>query len=89
MGDLISIYKYLKGDGRQIDEARHFSVMSSERTRSNGLKLEHRKFHANIQENFYMVRVMEQWNRLPREVVESPSVEIFKTHLDAYLCDLL
>ena len=89
MGDLISIYKYLKGDGRQIDEARHFSVMCSERTRSNGLKLEHRKFHANMQENFYMVRVMEQWNRLPREVVESPSVEIFKTHLDAYLCDLL
>jgi len=48
MGDLISIYKYLKGDGRQIDEARHFSVMCSERTRSNGLKLEHRKFHTNM-----------------------------------------
>ena len=39
--------------------------------------------------NFYTVRVMEQWNRLPREVVESPSMEVFKTHLDAYLCHLL
>ena len=37
----------------------------------------------------FMVRVMEHWNRLPREVVESPSMEIFKTHLDAYLCHLL
>jgi len=36
-----------------------------------------------------MVRVMEQQNRLPREVAESPSVEIFKTHLDAYLCNPL
>ena len=39
--------------------------------------------------NIFMVREMEHWNRLPRKVVESPSMEIFKTHLDAYLCDLL
>ena len=39
--------------------------------------------------NFSTVRVMEHWNRLPWEVVESPSVEIFKTHLDVYLCSLL
>ena len=35
--------------------------------------------------NFLTVRVMEHWNRLPREFVESPSVEILKTHLDVYL----
>ena len=40
-------------------------------------------------EELHMVRMMEHWNRLPREVVESLSMEIFKTHLDAYLCDLL
>ena len=84
-GDLINIYKYLKGVGRQMDESRLFSVVCSNRTRSNGLKLELRMFCTNMQKNFFMVRVRNCWN--PREVVESPSVEIFKTHLDAYLCD--
>lgn len=29
--------------------------------------------------NFFTMRVIEQWNKLPREIVESPSLEIFKT----------
>ena len=37
----------------------------------------------------FTLKVTEHWNRLPREVVESPSLEIFKTHLDAFLCNLL
>ena len=36
-GDLINVCKYLKGGGRQMDEARLFSVVYSDRTRSNGL----------------------------------------------------
>ena len=39
--------------------------------------------------HFFTVRVTEHWNRLPREAVESPSLEIFKTHLDAILHNLL
>ena len=72
-----------------MDEARIFLVVRSNRTMSNGLKLVHRKFHINMWKNFFMIRVTEHWNRLPREVVESHSMEIFKTHLDTYLCDLL
>lgn len=69
-GDLIHVCQYLKGGGRQMDETRIISVVCSDRTRSNGLKLDHRKFHTNTWGNFFMVRVMEHWNRLPREVVE-------------------
>ena len=46
-GDLINVYEYLKGSERQMDEDRLFLVVCSGRTRSNGLKLEHKKFHTN------------------------------------------
>ena len=48
----INVYECLKGGGRKMDEARLFLVVYSNRTRSNGQKLEHRKFHTNIQKNF-------------------------------------
>ena len=46
-------------------------------------------FHLNPRKNFFPLRVTDTWPRLPREAVESPSLEIFKPCLDEVLCSLL
>ncbi|PKU45524.1 reverse hypothetical protein [Limosa lapponica baueri] len=87
-GDLINIYKYLNC-GCQEEGASLFLVVPSDRTRGKGHNLEHKKFYLNMRRNFFTLRVAEHWNRLPREVVESPSLETLKTHMDKFLYNML
>jgi len=86
--DLRNASKYLQGRGQE-DRARLFAVVPSDRTRGNGHKLKQRKFQLKTRKNFFPLRVTEPWPRLSREVVESPSLEIFQTLLDKVLCSLL
>lgn len=56
--------------------ARIFPELPSDRTSGNGHRPKHRSCYLNIRKHFVTVRVMQHWQRLLRQIVESPPLEI-------------
>jgi len=87
-GGLTAAFQYLKGAYKKAGEGL-FTRAQNDRTRRNGFQLKEDRFRLDIRKKFFTMRVLRHWNRLPREAVAAPSLEVFKARLDGGLSGLV
>ena len=84
-GDLIEVFKILRGTDR-VDVGRLFPLRVGKiPTRGHSFRIEGQRFRGNMRGNFFTQRVVAVWNGLPVEVVEAGSILLFKSKLDRYM----
>jgi len=87
-GILTALYGFLRrGSGEGAAEL--FSLVSSDRTHSNGSKLHQERFRLDITKHVFTKKVVKHWNMLPKEVLNASSLSVFKRHLDSALNNML
>ncbi|KFQ82748.1 hypothetical protein N335_01020, partial [Phaethon lepturus] len=87
-GDLIAVFQFLK-EAYTKDGDSLFSKACCHRTKGNGFKQKEGRFRLDRRKKFFPMRVVKHWQRLPREVVDAPSLETFQVRLGGALSNLI
>ena len=88
-GDLITAFQCLKGAYTQEALFQLFEWVNNNSTKGNGFKLKEGRFRLDVRGKFFTMIVVRCWHRLPRDGVDAPSLEVFKTRQDGALGSLL
>ena len=86
-GDLIEVYKIMKGIDR-VNGGKLFPLLEMDRTRGHGLRVRGARYKTNVRGQFFTQRVVGMWNALPSKVVEAGTLGLFKSHLDSHMSGL-
>ena len=83
-GELVQVFKILHGYD-DIDWRELFDIDTTSITRSNGFKLRGKRFHTDVAKKNFTYKLINEWNSLPENVVNSTSINMFKNRLDKVL----
>ena len=83
-GDMIEVFKWVKGINKgDINQVLEFSNEGV--TRGNGYKLRKCRFKTDKGKYWFSNRVVNEWNKLDRNIVGSDTLTGFKKRLDEYM----
>ena len=81
-GDLIETFKIMKG--YEGIDASNFFELSNTVTRGHNLKICKGRFNRDIGRYSFRNRVVDEWNSLPQDIIDAPSINAFKNRLDRH-----
>ena len=82
-GDMIEVYKYTHNIYKLDNSI--LKLENKPSTRGHIYKLEKQRCKTSLRQKCFTQRVVERWNKLPVQVVEAPSVNVFKNRIDSLM----
>ena len=86
-GNLIQCFKIIKGFDN-VNMNNYFTLAPEMPTRGHSLKLSRHRVNLDSTKHFFTNEVINEWNKLPESVIESTTINMFKSRLDNYLTDI-
>ena len=83
-GDMIEVYKIFNGlDDLNMED--YIDLDTNNITKEHNFKIKEKSCKLDMRKNFFSLRVVNQWNGLPADVVNSPTLSTFKSRLDKFM----